>query len=278
VSINALAAPRGARSAPMRRFTLVLAFILAVLPPAQAARAQPAPQLADPRMSDASMIEDFVVIALGREYSEDQAREGRLIRWRRPIRVSGMGPRVNEWADTLAWHMRRLSRITGHPIELRRGGEVDMLAIFVEHLTADAVAAHGEIYRRMFPDQERYDAQMARIRAGSLNAVCFSNVRVDNDFAISAAIAFIPLDRGPRVVRQCIIEELAQSMGLPNDSDDVDPSIFNDRSPYIELTAKDILMLRMLYHPAMRLGMTAPDIRRVGPRVLADLRLRPYRD
>jgi hypothetical protein len=239
---------------------------------------QPAENAPDPRMSDERVIEDFITIALGREYPEDQARSGRLVRWTRPIRVAGMGPRPDIWGRTLEAHMRRLARITRHPIELRPEGEVDMLAIFVPRLTAEAVGAHATIYRRMFPDEIRYEAQMARIAAGTLNAVCFTSVRVDRDYSISAAVAFIPLDRGAAVVRQCIIEELSQAMGLPNDSDDVEPSIFNDHSPYIELTAKDILFLRMLYHPALRPGMTPPQVRRGGPRVLADLRRRPYRD
>ena len=239
---------------------------------------QPAENAPDPRMSDERVIEDFITIALGREYPEDQARAGRLIRWTRPIRVAGMGPRPDVWGRTLEWHMRRLARITRHPIELRPSGEVDLLAIFVPRLTVEAVAAHAEVYRRVFSDEIRYEAQMARIASGALNAVCFTTVRVARDYSIVQAVAFIPLDRGATVVRQCIIEEMSQAMGLPNDNDDVDPSIFNDHSPYIELTDKDILLLRMLYHPAMRLGMTPPQVRRAGPRVLADLRRRPYRD
>jgi hypothetical protein len=256
----------------------VIRILLVLAALAMPASAQPAPEGPDLRMSDERVIEDFITIALGREDPADQARTGHLIRWTRPIRVAGMGPRPDMWGRTLEWHMRRLARITRHPIELRPDGEVDLLAIFVPRLTAEAVGAHAEIYRRVFSDEIRFEAQMARIASGALNAVCFTTVRVARDFSIAQAIAFIPLDRGAQVVRQCIIEELAQAMGLPNDNDDVDPSIFNDRSPYIELTEKDILFLRMLYHPAMRLGMTPAQVRRAGPRVLADLRRRPYRD
>lgn len=258
----------------------MIAVLLVLLALAAPAFAQPAPAPAepDPRFSDERLIQDFVTVALGREFLEDEARAGRLIRWTRPIRVAGMGPRPDIWGVALERHARRLARITGHPIELRPDGEVDMLAIFVPRLTAAAIAAHADVYRRMFPDETMFEAQMARIGAGTLNAVCFASVRVDREYAITAAIAFIPLDRGPRVVRQCIVEELAQAMGLPNDSDEVEPSIFNDRSPDIELTPKDILLLRLLYHPALRPGMTAAQVRAAAPRALRDLRRRPYRD
>ena len=50
-------------------------------------------------------------MALGREFFEDEARAGRLIRWTRPIRVAGMGPRPDIWGAALERHMRRLDVI-----------------------------------------------------------------------------------------------------------------------------------------------------------------------
>jgi len=271
-----------ARAAPRLRVLLLLlvpAAAWAQPVPVPPTPAPPAPvPVPDPRFSDERIIEDFVTIALGREYDADEARAGRLIRWTRPLRVTATGPRPDLWAQAFERHMRRLARITGHPIELRSDGEVDAIAIFVPRLTAQAVAAHATIYRRMFPDDVRYEAMIARIASGALNAVSLTSLRVYRHYSISAAVAFSPLVQGPRVVRQCIIEEMAQAMGLPNDSDDVQPSIFNDRSPDIELTSKDILLLRLLYHRALRPGMTTAEVRRAAPRALSDLRRRPYRD
>lgn len=249
---------------------LIFALLLGAISPA---RAQPAAAWNDPRL-----VDDFITIALGREFPDEQTNAGRLVRWTRPIRVSATGARPEEWADAFAAHVRRLSRITGHPIELRRGGEVDVLAVFVPTLTAAAIAPYAATYRRLFSDEARFRTHMDRIESGALNAICLANMRVTREFAVVAAVAFIPLDQGPRVVRQCIVEELSQALGLPNDDDAVAPSIFNDRSRYVELTAKDILMLRLLYHPALRPGMNAAEVRAAAPRALADLRRRPFRD
>ncbi len=65
----------------------------------------------------------------------------------------------------------------------------------------------------------------------------------------------------------CIVEELTQSMGLTNDSDWVYPSIANDKSVLDLLTGLDYLLLKLLYHPDLKTGMSiaqsTPIVRRI---------------
>jgi hypothetical protein len=64
----------------------------------------------------------------------------------------------------------------------------------------------------------------------------------------------------------CIEEELAQAMGLPNDCDEAEHSIFNDDQEYALLTRRDEILLGMLYHPSLASGMTAAEVRpRITP-------------
>jgi hypothetical protein len=56
-------------------------------------------------------------------------------------------------------------------------------------------------------------------------------------------------------------EELPKGLGLPNDSPRARPSIFNDDEEFALLTDRTRLMLRILYDPALRPGMTAADAR-----------------
>ncbi|MEM9269031.1 MAG: DUF2927 domain-containing protein, partial [Pseudomonadota bacterium] len=58
----------------------------------------------------------------------------------------------------------------------------------------------------------------------------------------------------------CIHEEIAQSMGLVNDSLEARPSIFNDDYEFALLTRHDEVLLSMLYDPALRPGMTATEV------------------
>ena len=67
-------------------------------------------------------------------------------------------------------------------------------------------------------------------------------------------------------------EELAQAMGLPNDSPQARPSIFNDDDEFGLLTTHDEYLLRMLYDPRLTPGMTAaqaePIVRQIASELL----------
>ena len=48
-------------------------------------------------------------------------------------------------------------------------------------------------------------------------------------------------------------------MGLANDSPSARPSIFNDDDEFALLTTHDELLLKMLYDPRLKAGMTLPE-------------------
>ena len=56
-------------------------------------------------------------------------------------------------------------------------------------------------------------------------------------------------------MRACVVEELTQILGLPNDSATVEASIFNDHSQYFELTKNDRMLVQVLYHPRITFAM-----------------------
>jgi hypothetical protein len=223
--------------------------------------------------ADAAFINDFVTIALEREYGG--ANAGRLIKWARPIRVGVMGDEAFYYLPAVEQLVEELREATSHSIRLvREGGEKDALVVFVHKLERDEIDRFRAVYRPFFRTDEAYERQLAHIQGGTFNAVCLTTLRTQTrDGTISGAIVFIPVSRGVGTVWQCIVEELAQSMGLPNDSDTVFYSIFNDRSPHVSLTPKDKRMLRLLYHPKLRPNMTEVEVRRVAAVILAEQQL-----
>ena len=72
------------------------------------------------------------------------------------------------------------------------------------------------------------------------------------------AVAIIRSEH-PNLMRSaCVHEELAQGLGLANDSPQARPSIFNDDEEFALLTTHDELLLQMLYDPRFETGM-APN-------------------
>ena len=67
-------------------------------------------------------------------------------------------------------------------------------------------------------------------------------------------------------------------MGLPNDSPDARPSLFNDSLEFALLTEHDEILLRMLYDPRLQPGMTVAEARPILPAVARDAIDAQFRD
>ena len=111
--------------------------------------------------------------------------------------------------------------------------------------------------------------RLPEISAGSLRA--FRDMRDDTYCAVAAyatgadantytaAVAVIRTENPDLLRLSCIHEELAQGLGLANDSPGARPSIFNDDDEFALLTSHDELLLKMLYDNRLRVGMSAEE-------------------
>lgn len=222
----------------------------------------------DAPFSAQTLTENFLKIAFYDEY--DPALDGLvqqesasvLGRWSEPVRVrvdfgASVPPekQATERARIASYFMR-LSRLTGHPISMnaRRPNFVVYIGSVDERrLLAPKVA---EILPGLSPDLVRGITDM-----GHAN-FCLVYVNSDASGANKeAAMAVLPSELPDLMSLMCLHEELAQGLGLGNDSRSARPSIFNDDNEFATLTAQDELMLKLLYAPELRPGMTEAEAR-----------------
>ena len=71
--------------------------------------------------------------------------------------------------------------------------------------------------------------------------------------------------------KSCIQEEMTQALGLANDSPNARPSIFNDDEEFALLTRHDELLLRMLYDPRLKIGMTVKTAHPIVEQIAQEL-------
>ena len=222
----------------------------------------------DTPFTDRMLTDNFLRIALYEEYAQGSGSPVRaetpirLTRWQAPVRMAlrfgASVPGDKRATDTarVASYLARMARITGHPISLDDRNP----NFWVYIASVDERAALGpQIASEL---SELTPGELASVTRMDRNTYC--QVLTQSDPVTSTyvgAVAVIPSEHPDLLRLSCLHEELAQALGLPNDSNAARPSIFNDDQEFALLTHQDELMLRILYDPALRPGMTDPEAR-----------------
>lgn len=206
--------------------------------------------------------DSFIRIALEREYKE--TNHPTLVKWTQPIRVFMRSDAGNAslQRQLLTVHMQHLGMITGHPIDFVT--TPDQANIFVVFTKLDQVEA----------TVRQYIGDPDRIRAALDEAICLGNFKINRKKSIQNGTIIIPVDYARQRGRflDCIVEEITQLLGLPNDSDEVYPSIFNDLSVDSYLSPLDYLLLKILYSDKLVPGMTPDQVRQILPSIVTQLK------
>lgn len=219
-------------------------------------------------ISNDALIRNFDIVAFGNEYTG--RRYDHVRKWAQPIRIGIQGAYPPYFEEFVKNHIRDLWKLTGHPIELyyslgmqknkqlAKDFDPKKVNFILFYLPVDKIPAAITKY---FDDDPRQVEEMIRV------STCFAKFFTRKN-EITAGIAVFPAHHPRDYMRACVVEEITQVMGLPNDSPDVSPSIFNDKSRYFELTEQDKWMLRMLYDRRVSFGMTRSETLSIGREIL----------
>lgn len=197
---------------------------------------------------DPAFIEQaFLAVALRNEYSSG---EKPLSKWREPLRIYFQHQVTdNVLHEQLARdHLQHLTQLTGHPIEIvNQKTQANVIWVFTEQSKWAASL------------QELGNKPSSQPMHG---AICQANYTTNLASEIISASIVIPVDQAREhgKLLACIVEEITQVMGLPNDSELAYPSIFNDKTPEDLLSPLDVILLRLLYQPELISGMKQPQV------------------
>lgn len=232
----------------------------------------------DTQFTDTMLARDFIQIALFDEYVTDgdvlrpQATASRLRRWDQPVRMSvefgASVPAAQRARDetSVASYAARLSRVSGLPIRMS-----DQNPNFnVLFLSED--------------DRKGYEARLREIVPGISNTSLRAILNLPRDqlciviafsenggSSYAKAVAVIRAEHPDLLRTSCIHEELAQGLGLANDSPKARPSIFNDDEEFGLLTTHDELLLKMLYDKRFTTGMSPQEAAPIAREIATEL-------
>lgn len=214
------------------------------------------------------LVENFLRIALFDEYahgmtgSVQQQTPSKLRRWIAPVRVAvrfGASVSADKRATDRARvgsYLQLLQELTGHPIGLNDANP----NFFVYVVSEDERQALGPVMQAALP--ELTAADVSSITNLDRSTYCMVYAQSDGGSGVySKAFAVIRSEHPDLLRLSCMHEEIAQALGLPNDSPLARPSIFNDDEEFALLTKQDEMMLKILYDPALRPGMTEAEAR-----------------
>jgi hypothetical protein len=230
----------------------------------------------DTPYSDTDLLRNFEQIVFYDEYApgggfkHSDGKSGALRKWTAPVRLAvefgssvPAGQRATD-REMITRYTARLARITGHPITTSNRNPNFHVLIMGEDDRAEALTRIKQIVPGIDPSSLTVFRNLPR--STHCLVVAFSSV--DNKYSYSRAIAFIRAEH-PALLRQsCVHEEIAQGLGLANDSPRARPSIFNDDDEFALLTTQDEEMLRLLYNPALSPGMNAAEARPILQRLI----------
>ena len=232
----------------------------------------------DTIFTDTMLARNFVRIALFDEYVNDgdflrpQATLSKLRRWDKPVRMTvefgASIPQMQRDKDRvgIASYAARLARVSGQKITMTDANPNFHVLV----LNEDDRLGYGNRLRDLVPG----------ISAGSLNAMlnlprdqlCIVVAFSEGDASsYSRAIAIIRGEHPDLLRTSCIHEELAQGLGLANDSPQARPSIFNDDEEFGLLTTHDELLLKILYDPRLRIGMSAAEAAPIARQIAREI-------
>ncbi len=217
------------------------------------------------------LARNFGKIAFINEHSGKSAAfvsgpsEIKLNRWKSPIRIrTEFGPSVSmesREADrqTIQNYAKRLQKATGHNVRSVNGDGNFLVFIAGQ----DDVAYAQDRLKSLVPGIPDDRLNLLRTLDRPFYCFVFTFSGQEDTNTVIRAVAYIRAEL-PNLLRlSCIHEEIAQGLGLPNDSPAARPSIFNDDDEFALLTSHDEKLLTMLYDPRLQPGVTADDARPV---------------
>lgn len=182
----------------------------------------------------------------------------RIVKWTKApiVRLEVIAPADNNFNEPkrvetpltdyefVARHIAQLRQLTGLPIRLLPrdmgiGGDI-IITITPWHLvkTTGVTAAPDRLLRRLMGPGRCFFMLWPTAENGIRKAHIVINSKLDKNH-----------------ISHCYLEEITQSLGLPNDSDRIRPSIFNEASRERSLSETDFILIRTLYDPRIRSGM-----------------------
>ena len=223
---------------PVRLVLLAFAICTMVLRPAGAEELRP--QLDD-------LVAHFNEVVFGVEYATLTTRPDGLSKWFGPVvGIQVQGNPTDTLVKLAGKHVQSLAKLTGLGFRTLKPGEtlpsIDLVFLKRAHM--------GNI------SGPNVDAAVVRSMASDPTMLCYFLTWKSPPEQIVKALVVVNVEADPVRLDACLLEELTQVMGLPNDVETYWPSMFKPNDSSTQHSRWDALYIKTLYDPRLKPGMT----------------------
>ncbi|MDQ0315228.1 DUF2927 domain-containing protein [Amorphus orientalis] len=212
------------------------------------------PAKASDALDPGSLRDAFYKVVFGLEYGSHHGDSQRVKKFTGPVRFHVIN------------RARQDQTAAVHAFIAELPGKIDGLKAM---LVRDPATANFVIYLVDRSDFAHVVSTELNTDAVAMGARCLVGVQTRSGRIISSTAVIVADD--PYLFKRCMVEEILQGLGPMNDNASLSLSVFNDTSRHTTFTSFDQALLRLLYHPSIRPGMTGRQVNQVLPRALADL-------
>ena len=219
------------------------------------------PQREKKQFTDAEIANGFFRVAFGAEFHL-AGRVDRIRKFDRPVRV---------FLDSKAQPDRR-ARLREIVTDIGTRIEHIDIAVTEQRDAANVIVTlvrDRDLFRTI---SSFYGVDRAREIRKAIDPQCLSSFTKDDNFAIVNSNVILAVDAGNFIFLDCAYEELLQALGPINDTDAVPWTTFNDKVSMSHFGVYDQYLLNILYHPRVRPGMTADEVKALLPAIMPEVR------
>lgn len=221
----------------------------------------------------------FETVVFGSEFGAKKPRN-KVLKWDQPLRIS-----VHAYDDGLVDHGHQVKEVVFHKIPLTafQTAVVEKHLITLKMLTnikSEHVQETGgkpNLTINFVPRFHLANPILAPINPKRLRQLAsqqgcyFVLWRAPKTSSIERAVIVVNADSDERQISHCVLEEMTQSLGLPNDTNVKWPSIFSNNQKTPQLSRSDKILLQTLYDPTIKSGMQRKDVMRRAQKLIRQL-------
>ncbi len=225
----------------------------------------------------------FDTVVFGSEFGGVKA-SGKVKKWRGPLRIE-----IKEFGETVTTSpdgrenrrlkQQRVKRLHFEYVQKHLQSLINLTGLQTEDVKVSKKPANFAIY--FVPPLQMANPYLANVSRGLMKRMAaqggcyFLSWANDKSDEIQKATIVVNAARKMPKIDHCILEEMTQSLGMPNDADIEWPSIFSNTERIRALSAADRIIIKTLYDRRLAQGLPRQQALEMARTIITELHGKP---